>query len=128
MALSGPKVVTELPGPKSSELLKVMEENVPKAITSAAPVFIKRGEGALFEDVDGNVFIDFAGGISILNVGYSHPEVVQAVKEQADKFFHSQINCVPNEPYIRLAEKLNAIIPGNFKKKTLFVNSGAEAV
>ncbi|HHV53326.1 MAG TPA: 4-aminobutyrate--2-oxoglutarate transaminase [Synergistaceae bacterium] len=128
MALSGPKVVTELPGPKSRELLKVMEENVPKAITSAAPVFIKRGEGALFEDVDGNVFIDFAGGISILNVGYSHPEVVQAVKEQADKFFHSQINCVPNEPYIRLAEKLNAVIPGNFKKKTLFVNSGAEAV
>ena len=125
--LTEPKMITEVPGPKSQELLKVREENVPKGVSGMVPTFIKRGEGALFEDVDGNVFLDFAGGIGVLNIGYSHPEVVEAVKEQCDKYFHTSINVVLYEQYVRLAEKLNQLVPGDFPKKTMFVNSGAEA-
>ncbi|SDK03132.1 4-aminobutyrate--2-oxoglutarate transaminase [Natronincola ferrireducens] len=126
--LREPKIITELPGPKSQELLKVREENVPTGVSNSVPVYVKRGEGALFEDVDGNVFLDFAGGIGVLNIGYSHPEVVEAVKEQSEKFFHTSINVVLYEQYPRLAEKLNHLIPGDFRKKTMLVNSGAEAV
>ena len=82
----------------------------------------------MFEDVDGNTFVDFVGGIGVLNIGYSNPEVIEVVKEQVSKFFHSSINVVQYESYVRLAEKLNSIVPGNYEKKTMFVNSGAEAV
>jgi len=122
------KVVTPLPGPKSQELMELRRKNVPDGVSFGAPIFIKRGQGAMFEDVDGNVLMDFAGGIGVLNIGYSHPEVVEAVKEQAEKYFHTSINVIQYEPYVRLAEKLNQIIPGNFEKKTMFVNSGGEAV
>ncbi|SNS61355.1 4-aminobutyrate aminotransferase / (S)-3-amino-2-methylpropionate transaminase [Anaerovirgula multivorans] len=128
LELREPKIVTELPGPKSKEMLKQRAENVPQGVSNIVPLYIKRGEGALFEDVDGNVFLDFAGGIGVLNIGYSHPEVVAAVKEQSDKFFHTSINVVLYEQYAKLAEKLNKLIPGDFKKKTMLVNSGAEAV
>lgn len=127
-ALDKPKIITQIPGPKAQELLKLREKNVPAGVSGHVPTFIKRGEGALFEDVDGNVFLDFAGGIGVLNIGYSHPEVVEAVKQQSDKYFHTSINVVSYEQYVRLAEKLNKLIPGNFEKKTMFVNSGAEAV
>ena len=122
-----PEIITEVPGPESKKLLKIREENVPTGV-SGNPTFIKRGEGALFEDVDGNVFMDFAGGIGVLNIGYSHPEVVEVVKKQSEKYFHTSINVVSYEEYVKLAEKLNNIIPGDYKKKTMFVNSGAEAV
>ncbi len=123
-----PKMTTTLPGPKAKELLKLREENVPVGVSYGAPAFIKRGEGAMFEDVDGNIMIDFVGGIGVLNIGYSNPEVIEVVKEQVSKFFHSSINVVQYESYLRLAEKLNSIVPGNYKKKTMFINSGAEAV
>ncbi|MFT5875793.1 MAG: 4-aminobutyrate aminotransferase/(S)-3-amino-2-methylpropionate transaminase [Clostridium sp.] len=123
-----PKVSTTFPGPKAKALLKLREENVPVGVSYGAPAFIERGEGAMFEDVDGNIFMDFVGGIGVLNIGYSNPEVVEVVKDQVSKFFHSSINIVQYESYLRLAEKLNSIIPGNYKKKTMFVNSGAEAV
>ncbi len=122
-----PKIITELPGPKSKKLLEIREKNVPQGVSGTVPTFIKRGEGALFEDVDGNVFLDFAGGIGVLNIGYSHPEVVNVVKEQCDKYFHTSINVVLYEQYVKLAEKLNKLVPGDFSKKTMFVNSGAEA-
>jgi len=122
-----PKIVTELPGPKSQEILKLRAENVPVGVSYGIQTVIKRGEGAMFEDVDGNILMDFAGGIGVMNIGYSHPEVVAVVKEQAEKFFHTSINVVQYEQYIKLAEKLNKIVPGNFPKKTMFVNSGAEA-
>lgn len=125
--LTEPKIICEVPGPKSQELLKLRAENVPVGVSGVVPTFIQRGEGALFEDVDGNVFLDFAGGLGVLNIGYSHPEVVEAVKEQCDKYFHSSINIVLYEQYVRLAEKLNQLVPGDFDKKTMFVNSGAEA-
>ena len=123
-----PKMTTTLPGPKATELLKLREDNVPVGVSYGAPVFIKRGEGAMFEDVDGNIMMDFVGGIGVLNIGYSNPEVIEVVKDQVEKFFHSSINVVQYESYLRLAEKLNKIVPGNYKKKTMFINSGAEAV
>jgi len=123
-----PKMITTLPGPKAMELLKLRQENVPVGVSFGAPAFIKRGEGAMFEDVDGNIMMDFVGGIGVLNLGYSNPEVIEVVQEQVSKFFHSSINVVQYEAYLRLAEKLNEIVPGNFTKKTMFINSGAEAV
>lgn len=123
-----PKMVTELPGEKSKELMKLRETHVPSGVSHGAPVFINRGEGAMFEDVDGNVILDFVGGIGVLNIGYSNPEVTQVIKEQVDKYLHTSINVVQYEPYIRLAEKLNSISTGDHSKKTMFVNSGAEAV
>jgi 4-aminobutyrate aminotransferase/(S)-3-amino-2-methylpropionate transaminase len=122
-----PKVM-KIPGPRASNLYQFYKQYVPKAIYNIVPTFIKRGEGAVFQDVDGNVFIDFAGGIGVLNIGYSHPEVVEVVKEQAEKFFHSSINEVLYESYVELAKKLTIITPGDYPKKTMFVNSGAEAV
>lgn len=127
--LTMPKLVTsEVPGPKAKELLALHKENVPTGVSNVLPTFVKRAEGALFEDVDGNVFLDFGGGIGVLNIGYSHPEVVGVVKDQADKFFHTMINNVFYEQYAKLAKEINQLVPGNYPKKTFFVNSGAEAV
>jgi 4-aminobutyrate aminotransferase / (S)-3-amino-2-methylpropionate transaminase / 5-aminovalerate transaminase len=126
--MQGPNLITPIPGPKSQELLKLREQNVPAGVSVNTPVFVEKGEGALFQDVDGNVFLDFVGGIGVLNVGYSHPEVIQAVKDQADKFFHTSINVVLYEQYMRVAEHMNNLLPGDFPKKTMLVNSGAEAI
>ena len=123
-----PIIKTEIPGPKSEELLQLKEKYVPEGVFNTVPTFIKRGEGAVIEDIDGNILFDFASGIGVLNIGYSHPEVVEAAKEQAEKFFHSSINVILYESYVWLAKKLCEITPGNFKKKTMFANSGAEAV
>ncbi|MDL2264191.1 4-aminobutyrate--2-oxoglutarate transaminase [Synergistaceae bacterium OttesenSCG-928-I11] len=126
--LEGPKIVTSsVPGPKAQALLEKHTKNTPLGLSQVLPTFVAQGDGALFEDVDGNVFLDFAGGIGVLNIGYSHEEVVKAVKDQADKFFHTMINCVFYEQYTNLAAKLNEIVPIEGTKKTLFLNSGAEA-
>ena len=126
--LTGPKIITpSVPGPKAQALFEKHVKNTPTGMSRVLPTFVAQGDGALFEDVDGNVFLDFGAGISVLNVGYSHPEVVQAVKEQADKFFHTMVNCVLYEQYTELASRLNDIAPISGEKKTLFLNSGAEA-
>lgn len=122
-----PRMQMSIPGPKAASLLTLREAQVPFGVSMGIPTFIHRGEGAMIEDVDGNVLLDFAGGIGVLNIGYSHPEVIEAVKQQVDLYFHTSINVIQYEPYIRLAEKLNALVPGDHPKKTLFVNSGAEA-
>ena len=119
---------TDLPGPVSKGLGEAREKNVPKGLSSLTQVYASEAEGALIKDVDGNVFIDFAGGIGTLNAGHCPPEVVKAVKEQLDKFLHTCFQVVPYEPYVRLAEQLNQLVPGDFPKKTMLVNSGAEAV
>ena len=115
-----PKIITEsVPGPKSKDLIDRRHEAVPDAIGCAYPVAIKRGEGAMIEDLDGNYFLDWVGGVGVLNVGYSQPTMVEAVKEQAERFFQG---------YVALAEKLNEIVPvKGDKKRTFFANSGAEA-
>jgi 4-aminobutyrate aminotransferase/(S)-3-amino-2-methylpropionate transaminase len=126
--LEGPKIVTaSIPGPKARALLDKHTKNTPNGLSHVLPTFVTQGDGALFEDVDGNVFLDFAGGIGVLNIGYSHEEVIKAVKDQADRFFHTMINCVFYEHYTNLAAKLNEIVPIDGEKKTLFLNSGAEA-
>lgn len=123
-----PKIVTDtFPGPKSAELLKVRKDNVTDAVGMLAPVFVEKAEGAMVQDVDGNVFVDFVAGIGVLNIGHSHPEVVEAVKAQAEKYFAPNINVFNYEQYPRLAEKLNEIVPIVGPKKTILVNTGAEA-
>lgn len=123
-----PKIVTDLPGPKSAEIIKLRDENVPPGVSCNAPCVIDRGEGAMFRDLDGNVFMDWVGGIGVLNIGYSHPEVVQVVKDQSEKYFHTSVNIVHYPEYILLAKKLNELMPIKGQKKTMFVNSGAESV
>ena len=124
-----PEIVTaQLPGPKAAAIIARRNATVPSAIQCPYPVVIKRGEGAMVEDVDGNRFVDWIGGVGVLNIGYSNPEVVEAVKKQADQYFHGMFNVVTHEGYVALSEKLSACAPvaGN-KKKTFFANSGAEA-
>jgi 4-aminobutyrate aminotransferase/(S)-3-amino-2-methylpropionate transaminase len=117
-----------LPGPKAKAILERRKEAIPGAIRCNYPCVIKRGEGAMLEDVDGNLFLDWVGGVGVLNVGYSRPELIDAVKNQADNYFHAMMNIVTHEGYISLAEKMNEIVPVKGEaKKTMFVNSGAEA-
>lgn len=124
-----PKIITEtLPGPKAKDIIKRRKEAIPSAIKCVYPVVIERGEGAMIEDVDGNRFLDWIGGVGVLNVGFSHPEIVEEVKKQSEKYFHGMFNIVTHEGYVKLAEKLNEIVPvKGTKKKTYFANSGAEA-
>jgi len=119
---------TALPGPNAQRLLERRAASVPRGPFNTLPTFIEHGEGALVTDVDGNVFIDFAGGIGTLNAGHCPPQVVEALKAQLDKYIHPSFHVVMYEPYVQLAEKLNAITPGTHEKKTFFLNSGAEAV
>jgi 4-aminobutyrate aminotransferase / (S)-3-amino-2-methylpropionate transaminase / 5-aminovalerate transaminase len=119
---------TAIPGPRSRELMRRRDAAVVRAAYHATPVFVNQAEGAVIEDVDGNRFIDFAGGIGCLNSGHRSPRVVEAIRRQLDRFLHTSFNVLPYESYIAVAERLNAITPGKFAKKTLLVNSGAEAV
>ncbi|MDI3536034.1 MAG: 4-aminobutyrate aminotransferase / (S)-3-amino-2-methylpropionate transaminase / 5-aminovalerate [Eubacteriaceae bacterium] len=124
-----PKIVTgQVPGPKAQAIIERRENAIPGAIKCVYPVVIERGEGAMIEDVDGNAYLDWVGGVGVLNIGYSHPEIVDAVKEQSEKYFHGMFNIVTHEGYVSLAEKMNAIVPvRGQEKKTFFANSGAEA-
>lgn len=119
---------TQIPGPKSKEWMHRRETAVPRAVSHATPIFAARAEGAIVEDVDANRFLDFAGGIGVINVGHRAPRVVAALREQLDAFLHTCFAVAPYAAYVRLAEKLNALTPGSFPKKTLFVNSGAEGI
>ena len=124
-----PKIITgTLPGPKAEKIIKRREEAVPSAIKCVYPVVIDHAEGAIIEDVDGNRFLDWIGGVGVLNVGFSNPEIIEEVKKQSEKYFHGMFNIVTHEGYVKLAEKLNSIVPvKGDKKKTYFANSGAEA-
>ncbi|MHA8137885.1 aspartate aminotransferase family protein [Lactobacillaceae bacterium Scapto_B20] len=124
-----PKVSGTLPGTKAKAVLDKRSANVPSAVLCNYPLVIKRGAGAMIEDVDGNRFLDWVGGVGVMNVGYEQPQVVAAVKEQADKFFHGMANITTHEKYIDLAEQINALAPvKEDRSKTMFINSGAEAV
>jgi 4-aminobutyrate aminotransferase/(S)-3-amino-2-methylpropionate transaminase len=101
---------------------------VARGVGHATPIFAARAEGSVLEDVDGNRFIDFAGGIGVVNVGHRAPSVVEAIRKQLDAFVHSCFSVAPYGKYIELAEKLNSLVPGKFPKKTILVNSGAEAI
>jgi 4-aminobutyrate aminotransferase/(S)-3-amino-2-methylpropionate transaminase len=117
-----------IPGEKSRTLQARRQQYVARGVSSTMSVFAAQADGAIIEDVDGNRFIDFAGGIGVMNVGHSRPEVVQAIAEQAAKFVHTCFSVVMYEPYVELAERITRLAPGNFPKKAIFFNSGAEAV
>jgi 4-aminobutyrate aminotransferase/(S)-3-amino-2-methylpropionate transaminase len=119
---------TPVPGPKSLELMRRRAGAVARGVAHATPVFAARAEGAVIEDVDGNRFIDFAGGIGCTNVGHRAARVMSAVREQFDRFLHTCFSVAPYAGYVELCEKLNSLVPGDFPKKTLLVNTGAEAV
>ena len=119
---------TRIPGPKSRELMESRKQHVPSGIFHSTPIFIESATGALLNDVDGNTLIDFAGGIGTLNAGHCNPEVVEAAIKQTARFTHTCFSVAPYESYVQLAETLNRITPGNFVKKTMLTNSGAEAV
>ena len=124
-----PKIITKtVPGEKSEALIARREKATPGAIRCVYPCAMKRAQGAIIEDMDGNFFLDWIGGVGVLNIGHCHPEVVEAVREQAGKYFHGMFNIVTHEGYVALAEKMNEIVPvRGAVKKTFFANSGAEA-
>lgn len=119
---------TELPGPKSKELIARREANMPAGYGKSTNIAVKRAHGALVEDVDGNVLLDFAGGIGVLNVGHTPREVVDAIKLQAEEMIHVCALVATAEPHVQLAEKLNSIVPISGAKKAMITNTGAEAV
>ena len=119
---------TPIPGPKSQELMRRRNAAVARGVAHATPIFAARAEGAMLEDVDGNRYIDFAGGIGCVNVGHRAPGVLAAIGEQLNAFLHTCFSVAPYGKYIELAEKLNSLTPGKFPKKTILVNSGAEAI
>ncbi|MDR2163144.1 MAG: aspartate aminotransferase family protein [Clostridiales Family XIII bacterium] len=123
-----PKINTQLPGPKAAKVLARRAAIMPAAIKSIYPIVIERGEGAMIEDVDGNVFLDWVGGVGVMNIGYSQPELIEAVSEQSKKFFHSMMNITTHKPYIEYAEAFAKIAPvKGGKKQVMLTNSGAEA-
>src|SRR6266849_6392800 len=122
------QIRTEIPGPRSRALMARREAAVPRAPYNSAPIFMASAEGATLEDVDGNRYLDFAGGIGCLNVGHRSPRVISALRAQLEKHLHLCFAVTPYESYVALAEKLNALAPGKAPKKTIIVNTGAEAV
>ena len=119
---------TTIPGPRSQELLERKQRVIANAKTIALPIVAHEGRGATLTDVDGNVFIDFTGGVGCLNVGHSHPRVVEAATEQLARFAHTDFTVVPYESYIELAERLLAKAPFRGPAKAAFFNAGTEAV
>jgi 4-aminobutyrate aminotransferase/(S)-3-amino-2-methylpropionate transaminase len=128
MAMKSIQLRTEIPGPNTKALMRRREAAVPRGPYHATPIFAARAEGAVIEDVDGNKFLDFAGGIGCLNTGHRPAQIESAIRQQLEKYLHLCFSVTPYEGYIAVAEKLNALAPGKFAKKTLLVNSGAEAV
>src|SRR3954453_18373592 len=119
---------TEIPGPKSKEILERKAGVLPAPLSVFLPVVIDRGEGATLTDVDGNTFLDFTGGVGCLNVGHSHPRIVSAAQEQLARFSHTDFTIVPYEVYVTLAEPLCELAPVRTPAKAAFFNAGTEAV
>ena len=119
---------TELPGPRSRELLVRERAAVAHPLLAHLPIFAAEASGATITDVDGNTFIDFAGGVGVMNVGHGHPRVVEAVQEQAARFMHTDFTVVPYESYVELAARLGALAPISGGTRAAFFNAGTEAV
>jgi 4-aminobutyrate aminotransferase / (S)-3-amino-2-methylpropionate transaminase / 5-aminovalerate transaminase len=119
---------TEIPGPKSKEILERKEAVVAEPLSIFLPVVVDHGQGATLTDVDDNTFLDFTGGVGCLNVGHAHPQVVAAAQEQLARFSHTDFTIVPYEVYVTLAERLCALAPVRKPAKAAFFNAGTEAV
>ena len=122
------RIVTAIPGPKSRALQERRLAVIPVGVASALPVFIERAHGAIVVDVDGNQFIDLGAGIGVMTIGHTDAAVVAAASAQLAAFTHVMFTVTPYEGYVRVAELLAEHTPGDFAKKTVLLNSGAEAV
>ncbi|MCL4424127.1 MAG: 4-aminobutyrate--2-oxoglutarate transaminase [Firmicutes bacterium] len=123
-----PRVKTAVPGPISQQLWEKRKSFVPDGVFHVTEIFVAEAAGAMIRDVDDNIYVDFAGGIGVLNAGSTPPEVVEAIKDQAGRYLHTCFHVLPYEPYVTLAERLTYLVPGQSPKKAFLANSGAEAV
>ena len=112
----------------NASLMKRRESAVPRGVGQIHPIFAESAKNATVTDVEGREFIDFAGGIAVLNTGHVHPKIIAAVTEQLNKLTHTCFQVLAYEPYVEVCEKVNAKVPGDFAKKTLLVTTGSEAV
>ena len=119
---------TEIPGPRSREILERERHAVAGPLIVHGPVVADRALGSTITDVDGNTFVDFVGGVGVANVGHNHPRIVEAIGEQVDRFLHTDYTVVPYESYVELAERLGQVVPIRGETRAAFFNSGAEAV
>lgn len=113
---------------KNAEISARKNDAISRGVGMTTQIYADKAENSEIWDVEGRRYIDFAGGIAVLNTGHRHPKVVEAVKKQLDRFTHTCHQVVPYENYVALAERLNKMVPGNFEKKTIFATTGAEAV
>jgi 4-aminobutyrate aminotransferase/(S)-3-amino-2-methylpropionate transaminase len=122
------EIRTDVPGPRSREILARKERVIAEPLSIYLPLVIAEARGATLTDVDGNTYVDFAGGVGCMNVGHSHPRVVEAIREQAERFTHTDFTIVPYENYVALAERLTELAPISGELRAGFFNGGAEAV
>ncbi|RWC94448.1 MAG: 4-aminobutyrate--2-oxoglutarate transaminase [Mesorhizobium sp.] len=113
---------------KNSAISERKNQSISRGVGMTTQIYADRAENSEIWDVEGRRYIDFASGIAVVNTGHRHPKVIEAVKAQLDRFTHTCHQVVPYESYVRLAERLNGLLPGKFDKKTIFVTTGAEAV
>jgi 4-aminobutyrate aminotransferase len=123
-----PRIITDLPGPKAAEVIHRDARCVSPSYTRSFPLVIRRGMGAMIEDVDGNIFLDFNAGVAVCTTGHAHPRVVEAITRQAGEFLHLSSADYYYPQLVELAEKLQQVTPGAFAKRVHFGNSGAEAI
>src|SRR5919197_4278330 len=119
---------TDVPGPRSREILDRKDKVIAEPLSVYLPIVIAEANGATITDVDGNTFIDFTGGVGCLNVGHSNPRVVEAAREQLERFTHTDFTIIPYENYVALAERLCELAPISGEVRAAFFNAGAEAI
>jgi 4-aminobutyrate aminotransferase/(S)-3-amino-2-methylpropionate transaminase len=122
------EIRTEIPGPRSREILAREQLAVAHPLIVHQPIVADRARGSTITDVDGNTFVDFVGGVGVANVGHNHPRVVEAISDQIDRFLHTDFTVVPYEGYVELAERLGALVPIGGETRAAFFSAGAEAV
>jgi 4-aminobutyrate aminotransferase / (S)-3-amino-2-methylpropionate transaminase / 5-aminovalerate transaminase len=122
------EIRTEIPGPRSREILERERRAVARPLIVHQPIVADRARCSTITDVDGNTFVDFVGGVGVANVGHNHPRVVEAIADQVDRFLHTDFTVVPYEGYVELAERLGALVPIGGETRGAFFNAGAEAV
>jgi len=128
VAIRAIELRTEIPGPRSREILEREQRSVARPLIVHVPVIAASASGATITDVDGNTFLDFVGGVGVMNVGHNHPRVVRAIHEQADRFLHTDYTVVAYEVYVELAERLGGLVPISGETRAAFFNAGTEAV
>jgi 4-aminobutyrate aminotransferase / (S)-3-amino-2-methylpropionate transaminase / 5-aminovalerate transaminase len=122
------EIRTEIPGPRSREILERELKAVAHPLIVHEPVVADRARGSTITDVDGNTFVDFVGGVGVANIGHNHPRVLEAIAEQAERFLHTDYTVIPYEGYVELAERLGGLVPIGGETRAAFFNAGAEAV